>query len=385
MAGFLDLKTLIKMKYLKLSACVLTIALIFVSCSNSTDNPDDTTDTFDRGAMLANWADNIIIPAYTSFSSKASALKTKTTEFTTNPTVEKLQTLRNSWEEAYVSFQQVSMFEIGKAEELRVRNRMNIYPTDVAQIQDFISSGNYNLELPSTIDAQGFPALDYMLNGLGDTDEMILSFYTTNANANGYKNYLQTLSQTISSLSSEVLTSWTAGYRDVFVANTASSASGAVNKFTNAYIFYYEKSLRAGKIGIPAGIYSNGVLPQNVEAFYKKDLSKKLLLEAISATHNFFNGKKFNSNTTGPSYKSYLDYLNTIKNGANLSTLIDSQFTTAANKANELDSNFVYQIETDNSKMLETFDELQRNVVLMKVDMVQALNISIDYVDADGD
>lgn len=35
--------------------------------------------------------------------------------------------------------------------------------------------------------------------------------------------------------------------------------------------------------------------------------------------------------------------------------------------------------------MLQTYDELQKNVILMKVDMLQALNINVDYVDADGD
>lgn len=375
------------MKYIKLSSIFFTLALALVhtGCSNRSNKSDDSSDNFDRGAMLVNWADNIIIPAYTSFNSKATDLKVKTTDFTSEPTIEKLQDLRTSWENAYVEFQNVSMFEIGKAEELRFRNRTNINPTDVSQIEGFISSGNYNLDLPSTIDAQGFPALDYMINGLADNDSEILSFYTSNSNANGYKNYLQALSESISTLSNEVLTSWTSGFRDVFVANTASSALGSVDKFTNTYIFYFEKALRAGKVGIPAGVYSNGVLPQNVEAFYKKDISKKLLLAAIDATQNFFNGKKFNGTTTGPSYKTYLDYLNTIKNGENLSNLIDSQFTAARNKANELNPNFVEQIATDNSKMLETFDALQRNVILLKVDMVQAMNIAIDYVDADGD
>ncbi len=371
------------MKYLKFGTLICSLVLVLWGCKSNDSN--ESTDTFDRGAMLVNWADNIIIPAYTNFNSKATVLKTKTDEFTADPTVEKLQELREAWENAYVSFQNVSMFEIGKAEELRFRNRTNIYPTDVSQIEGFISSGNYNFDLPSSIDAQGFPALDYMINGLADSDMDIVFFYTSNANAEGYKNYLQTLSETISSLTNEVLTSWTAGYRDVFVANTASSALGSVDKFTNAYIFYYEKALRAGKVGIPAGVYSNGVLPQNVEAFYKKDISKELLLAALNATQNFFNGTKFNGSTDGPSYKAYLDYLNTIKNGENLSVLIDNQFDASRNKVNTLNSNFVEQIATDNSKMLETFDELQRNVVLLKVDMVQAMNIAIDYVDADGD
>ncbi len=35
--------------------------------------------------------------------------------------------------------------------------------------------------------------------------------------------------------------------------------------------------------------------------------------------------------------------------------------------------------------MLASYDELQRLVVLFKVDMVQAFDVTIDYVDADGD
>ena len=35
--------------------------------------------------------------------------------------------------------------------------------------------------------------------------------------------------------------------------------------------------------------------------------------------------------------------------------------------------------------MLITYDIIQVAVVLLKVDMLQALNINVDYIDADGD
>ena len=35
--------------------------------------------------------------------------------------------------------------------------------------------------------------------------------------------------------------------------------------------------------------------------------------------------------------------------------------------------------------MLKTYDVIQAGVVMLKVDMLQKLNISVDYVDADGD
>jgi len=366
---------------------IVGFVLVLVACSSddSTKPEEETNDSFDRQALLVNWADNIIVPSYTAFNTETNSLVSATTTFTENPTVETLQELRLTWIEAYLAFQHVSIFEIGKAEELNYRNRVNVYPTNASEIDGLIANGTYDLSLPSTIDAQGFPAIDYLINGLAASDEEIIAFYTTNEQAQNYKEYLNTVAETISTLTETVLNDWNNGYRDTFVNNTSSSASGAVDKLANDYVFYYEKALRAGKIGIPAGVFSNDPLPEKVEAFYKEDISKQLALEALQATQNFFEGKKFNGTSKGESFKTYLTYLNTIKNGENLGNLITTQFETAKSNLEGLNNDFTLQIESDNSKMLATYNELQRNVILLKVDMLQAMDISVDYVDADGD
>ena len=362
------------------------IAGLFILASCSSDSTDETVTTggesptaFNRQAMLINWADNIIIPSYTTFRVDANAMVTATSQFTATPNTANLQMLRNVWEDTYISYQNVAMFDIGKAEDLRYRNRLNIYPTSSSKIEGFIADGTYDLALPSTIDAQGFPAIDYLINGSASSDAEIIALFSTNSNASNYKTYLNTLSATIESLTTEVLNDWQTNFRDTFVANTSSSANGSVDKLANDYIFYYEKVLRAGKVGIPAGNFSNEPLPQNVEAFYKKNISKALALQALRATQDFFNGNN------GESFASYLEFLNEIKNGEDLSTLINNQFNVARSQINGLDANFVTQIQTNNTAMLTTFDELQRNVILLKVDMLQALDINVDYVDTDGD
>lgn len=359
-------------------------SLIISNCTEtnpSGPNPDD----FDRKAILENWADNIIIPALTDFSEKTESLKTAGNSFAENPDQQTFESLRNEWKSGYLALQHVSMFETSKTMEIRYRNNLNIYPVDTAEVKQNIVQGNYNLKLPSEIDQQGFPTLDYLLYGLADSDTEILSFYNSGDNAAAYRDYIVDLVTRIDSLTDVVLNDWNSGFRDEFVNNSGNGANSSLDMMVNDYIFYYEKNLRAGKIGIPAGVFSGTPLPQNVEGLYSKEFSKALFLESLAATQNFFNGKHFNSEATGLSLSDYLDFLNTIKNGTDLTQLINQQFEESRTKAQNLNSSFADQVATDNSLMLQTYDELQKNVVLLKVDMLQALNINVDYVDADGD
>lgn len=367
----------------KYIALLITVFVIW-SCSDngpSGPNPDD----FDREAILVNWADNIIVPSFTELSETTAQLHSSAQTFSASPTLQNLETLRGSWENAYLAFQQVSMFEMGEAMQIRYRDNLNIYPTDTTEIKQNISEGSYDLELPSLNDSQGFPALDYMIHGLGENDTEILTYYSTNSEAQNYRNYLTDLTNRIDVLTDQVLNNWTSGYRDEFVSNSGNGANSSLDMMVNDYIYYYEKHLRAGKIGIPAGVFSGSPLSSHVEAYYSEGFSKALFNEAMSASINFFNGIHFKDETNGQSLDDYLDYLNTMKDGADLTTIINDQFQVARNEAQSLSDDFSVQVETDNSLMLSTYDELQRNVVNLKVDMLQALNINVDYVDADGD
>lgn len=359
--------------------------LFVVSCKNDDNGIIEPTDNFDRQAMLANWADNIIIPAFAEFSTKTVALKSASEAFGNAPSLGNYEDLKTAWTNAYLAFQEVSMFEIGMAEELRFTNNLNIYPVDVNAVEENILNGGYNLELPATIDQQGFPALDYLLFGIAVDENAILDFYQNDINASKYLSYLIDLCTRIDSLTSSILDDWNSSFRNDFVNNSGNSANASVDKLVNDYIFYYERHLRAGKIGIPAGVFSGSSLPDKIEAFYKKDFSKALFLRSLNAVQNFFNGQHFQTSTTGSGMHSYLDYLGLTKNGENLSLIINDQFEAARTSANELEENFAFQVETDNVKMLATYDQLQINVVHLKVDMLQAFNINVDYVDADGD
>lgn len=374
------------MKQLRVLQIAMTIgALMFVS-SCSEDDAGDTQDSFDRGAMLASWADNIIVPGYETYVSELSDLKTAVASFTSSPSSTTLQDARSAWYEANVAWQHVAMFEIGKAEELTLINFTNIYPTNTADLIQTIESGNYDLTSVNRQDEQGFPAIEYLLYGVESSDQAIINLYLQETATQPYASFLGDLVARLESLAQMVLEDWQNGYRDTFVNNDGSDATASVNKLTNDYIFYYEKHLRAGKVGIPAGVFSSDKQASKAEALYS-GRSKELFLEGLDAMQDFFNGKSPNSNLTveGDGLKTYLDFLNTITEGEDIAALINAQFVVARTQAESLSDNFGTQVETDNGLMLQTYDELQKNVPYLKVDMLQALSIRVDFVDADGD
>ncbi|MFT4533063.1 MAG: putative lipoprotein [Saprospiraceae bacterium] len=369
------------MKGLITSFLIIVFLFATQSCGDTEPiEPEIPIDNFDRGALLTDIADNVIIPGYIRYATDIANLDLKANTFANNPTADRLFQLKLDFRKAYITWQRVSIFEIGKAESLALRNNTNIFPANVVEIEANIAMGNYNLALPSKIDEQGFPALDYLLYGTAESEMEVVEYFKNNSNAG---KYLTDLTSRLQTLSTEVRDDWTNGYRETFIGNDGSSATGSLNKLVNDYIFYYEKFLRAGKIGIPAGVFSGSPLPNKVEGLYSETNSKLFFLTGLSASKEFFLGSSSYSDEIGESLKSYLDYQDQV--GNDLSGKILAQFDVIETKANGLESSFVKQIESDNSKMLETYDELQKNVILLKVDMLQALNIKVDFVDADGD
>ncbi len=356
--------------------CLLSI--LFYSCD--TDIHDNDNDNYDRSLILSNWTDNIIIPAYNELYSSITSLRADANLFIDNPSVVLLSNLSESWLHSYKLWQHVEMFDIGLAEVINYKGKMNIYPTDVDLINENILSQNYDLNNNNNFDARGFPAIDYMLHGLANTNDEIVQLYISN---NAYSDYLLSLVSSMLYNTNLVIDDWSS-YRVDFINSIDNTASSALNKMTNDFIYYFEKGLRANKIGIPAGIFSNDPIPAAVEAFYKGDVSKQLALEALKASKNFFIGKHFNSEITNESIDSYLNFID-VSSEINLSELIVSQFVDSENQLTQLNNNFVDQITTNNMQMLLAYDAIQQLVVLFKVDMLQALSISVDYVDADGD
>ena len=366
------------MKYIYL----LLLSFLILSCSTDT-NENDSIDNYNRTAILENLTNNIIIPSYEKLLSEIIQLNTSSTDFKATQNNSNLTALRKAWKEAYISWQYVEMFNLGKAEEINFNKTMNTYPCNTTIINQNISSSQYDLSSSdySSWSSQGLPAVDFMLYGLDNDSNNILNIYSGN-DGEKYLNYLEDIISQMLDNTNKVTEYWK-NNKDLIISSNGNTATSSLNLLTNDFIYFYEKGIRANKIGIPCGRWDNwDTYPIGVEAYYRKDLSKRLTLSAINSSKQFFSGIGLNTGIDGQSFD---DYLNDINGNNDLSNNIINKLTAAENKITTLDNNFTLQMSIDNTKMVEAYDALQKVVVYLKTDMLISLSITVDYADADGD
>ena len=375
------------MKTLKIFLSISILSIFIISCSSSSDDEQSTIPEFDRSAVLINYADNIILPRLNNFKSSVDYLKESGDAYVDSPDITTYTELHNSWLEAYINWQYVEMFNIGKAEEIMFFSKTNTYPVNEGRIQENINNQKTDLSNPNDWSCQGFPGLDYMIHGIANTENEIINQYIQNP-LNG--KYLKVVLNELNNNTDLVLNDWNT-YRNTFVNSIENTATSAFNMLTNDFVYYFEKGLRTNKIGIPSGVFSNNPLSNKVEAYYSskngiEDVSRDLIENALNAVDLVFQGKSSNQSPVGPSFKTYLDFIKANNVSADdIGSIVVNKIQTANQKILDLNKNFINQVENDNGKMLAAFDALQTIVVNLKTDMLSLFNVAVDYTDADGD
>ena len=148
------------MKLPNLYAAVAVLLSLSVLAGCGTDKEDDTNPKadFDRGAMLANYADNLIVPGYEVLVAKAAAMEAAVATFAAEPSAATLAAARAAYQEAYKAWQQVSIYEFGPADEQMLRKtasptrpgRAIIYPRQSASSWVCSTSPTANYRTPSS-------------------------------------------------------------------------------------------------------------------------------------------------------------------------------------------------------------------------------------------
>ncbi len=359
---------------------ILVSVISFMSCKKE-DKNDVATPSLDRAPMLVNYADNYVIPAYKAMVADLKSLETAANTFTTTPDNTTLTALRSAFEKAYTTWQKVDVVGFGPAEDVSLRMYMNTYPVTVTKVNSNITNGGYDLEQFGNKDAQGFPTIDYLLNGNTNT----IDLFTTDAQATARKQYLQAVINKMLQNTEGVSNTW-ASYRGTFTSATGTDVNGSISKLVNAYVLYYERYVRAGKVGLPVGAMTGVAKPELTEAYYTPSLTNTLLQQAMTATIAFYEGKSFDGTSSGAGMKSYLQAIGTKDaNGIAMADVITTKLKQAETRLKTLNTPMKDAVQSRRTEVLALYDEMQQCVPLLKVDMVSAFGISITYTDNDGD
>lgn len=352
---------------------------LVLSCKDMTTQPDppkenDLAEL--RGSVAEHVADNFVIPAFDVLNTRASELHQQALLLSDEVTEENLDALRTAHRQVWEQWQRASLFQFGPSVTNGLRVALNTYPTDAEKIEANISSGNYQPGALTNQDAEGLPALDYLLRNQGDPQP--LSDFSPERIA-----YIQTLTERIQTLITNTTDEWKNG---IFIQNfkstnaTGTDVGSAMGLLVNAIDLHFQRFVRDGKIAIPGGIRSAGVTrPQSVEALYGQ-YSTELLLISLRTYQDYFAGKGFNDNR-GPMLLEYLEALDQEV----LSERINSNFDKLIASAEQLSAPLSQQIETDNESVIQVFLNMQDLVAIFKSDMASVMGISITNQDNDGD
>jgi hypothetical protein len=293
---------------------------------------------------------------------------------------ENLQALRTAWYETLKSWQYVGMFDFGPAFNNGLLTAVNQYPIDTVKVNNNMASGNYNLESSQNTDATGLQALDFLLYGKANSDAGVLAYFETHPEA---LIYITDITGVMEERIAAATGAWQGDYRNNFIGAGGTDIGSAMGQLINAAIRYYERNLRDAKIGIPAGARttSGEPLPDKVECLYSGIYSREMLTRNVEAWQNMFNGIS-GQGANGPGIDDYLNYLGTeFEPGIPLHAEINTRFELVL----EQTANLAEAVVTEQNQALGVFEEMQRVVVLLKVDMTSALGVQITYADNDGD
>lgn len=369
----------------------LLIASIVIPAFLSSCNNDDLSneDNFDRGEMLENIGNNIILPAFDQFESATSQLQSTITTLTGEVNQANLDVVQDAWLNTIVTWKYAEMFMFGPVDQMvaapGIDNWRADNVTNTLGIEEAIDTNQeINASYIEGIGAtrKGLPAIEYLLFNFEEGDQAILDQLNASENRRAY---LSALSERVNQIATAVNEAWKPGggnYIETFTGSTGKSAASSVNVLANEFLMLIER-VKNHKLGIPLGKRSMGtLLPENVEARFSAE-SLVLMQRNIDAIEDVFLGTGASGDQQG--YADYLNALNAEYNGQPLADVIANQIEDLRASVSAINDPLKTALEIQNAQVEEAYNAAQRLVVFTKTDMMSNLGLLVTYTDNDGD
>lgn len=354
--------------------------LLLAGCGdNMPVNPCEND--FDQQQLFSHLYSAVIAPAYIRLQQEVYELEVAGLAFVQDPDQDNLRLLRAEWKDAYLAWQRAEPFCFGPAEDVFLRASLNNFPVNANAVENAVQTGNYNFDNPETFD-KGFPALDYLLFGLRETDAEIVAAF---AGDTGYSVYLDALLQDMRQRTEQVTQAWTTeGYLDIFLSNTGTAAGSSLSLIINSLNEHYERTKR-DRLGIPSGVLTlNLPNPDRVEAFYS-GISAELAVAALEASQRFYLSFDEGAGADRTGLDDLLQYVDARKGDRSLDAVIQEQYSRAIEATRAIGDPLSEAVENDNAAVVNAYNEATRQVIHLKTDLPSVLCVAITYVDNPSD
>jgi len=360
------------------SILLILFSMFFISSCVEDDEADNSENSANQAAFLNNSAVIIShdyeVAKKTANDLASSIVNLKSDADQNSFTESDLTALKSKLKAAWKAWQNISLYDFGYAEQVGLRSNVNIYKTDTQTIENSIQTGNYNLEQLSFKTAKGFPAIDYLLNAKS-VNETVNAFNTDSNRIN----YLVALANDLATRVETVEKAWTSN-RSSFESNTGTDVGSSTGMLVNALNLHYEKYFRDNKLGIPLGVRSAGIpRPDFCEAVYG-GYSVELANENFNAFKNFYSGIT-SDNNDGYGLDDYLNDADAVE----LNNRIVAQISLIDLKLSALNDPLPQKIQNNSQAVQDAYNEIQKLIVLLKVDLPSRIGVLITYQDNDGD
>jgi predicted lipoprotein len=190
------------MKLNQYTILFLSLLLSF-SCGKNED-----VDNFGKKEMFTNYADNLILPAYTTYGNSITALQTALTNFNATTDLTTLSALQTAFLTTYASWQNCEIYQkTAPADDVMALDNTNYFPCRNDSIEAYINrNDNSAAAIKNKVKSdKGLAAIEYLLFSRTLTQQQILDRFTTSLNATSYKTYLSSLISNVAEVQSSII------------------------------------------------------------------------------------------------------------------------------------------------------------------------------------
>lgn len=371
---------------MKKLAALFIISSLFIlgSCGENGSDPmdDPCVSDFDQKTMFANYADHLILPAYKALTLSLTDLETAINNLSSDPNHANLTAAQATFLETYEKWQYAAPYEFGPAASVFLRNHFNNFPLNIEEVENNIAASATNFSQPDTYD-KGLPALDYLL--FYESHEMVLNQFTVDENATQRKRYIKAIIADMKDRLTTTLREWEGDYRQSFINNAGTADGSSLSLIINQLNQHFE-GVKRESIGIPSGVYTLSIPnPERVEGYFSGH-SSALVKLSLQVNNAFFLGKD-QAGTDRSGLDDFLRHKEVEKEAELLVNKINKQYEAMIQSFENIETPFSKAVGAEQTPVdVQAFyNEVSRQVIMIKTDMPSSLCVSITYIDNPSD